>query len=329
MAVSNRHILEQGPTILALGRVAFSAIEQQLNKGEPVVAPAVPGPTIEATYAPRSPDLVRDYVRHVGGDPGAYKTTLPAHLFPQWGFGLGGQALRGLPYPLAKVLNGGCNLEIRGPLPANEPLHVSARLESIDDDGRRAVLQQRVITSTPSSPEALIADMFAIVPLSQKREENGKNVHADNGNGKNAEASAKGKGKRDAKGEVKREVKKDTPRVPEDAREISYFKVGPKAGLDFAKLTGDFNPVHWIPGYARAFGFPNVILHGFSTMARAIEGINRSLFAGDVTRIQKWTCRFTKPLVLPARAGIYVRGNEVFVGVAVGGPAYLVGTFEV
>jgi acyl dehydratase len=318
MAVSNRHILEQGPTIFALGRVAMSAIEQQLNKGAPIAAPTVPGPTIEATYAPRSPDLVRDYVRHVGGDPSAYKATLPPHLFPQWGFGLGGQALRGLPYPLAKVLNGGCNMEIRGPLPANEPLHVSARLESIDDDGRRAVLQQRVITSTPSAPEALIADMFAIVPLAQKRDENGS---GKTGNGKKAEASGKGK--------HKREAKKETVRVPDDAREISYFKVGPKAGLDFAKLTGDFNPVHWIPGYARAFGFPNVILHGFSTMARAMEGINRSLFAGDVTRIQKWTCRFTKPLVLPARAGIYVRGNEVFVGVAVGGPAYLVGTFEV
>jgi acyl dehydratase len=324
MAVSNRHILEQGPTIFALGRVAYSAIEQQLNKGEPIVAPAVPGPTIEASYAPRSPDLVRDYVRHVGGDPSAYKSTLPPHLFPQWGFGLGGQALRGLPYPLAKVLNGGCTMQIRGPLPANEPLHVSARLESIDDDGRRAVLQQRVITSTPSSPEALIADMFAIVPLSQKKAENGKNGNGKNGHEK-SEAEAKTKGKRDEKAEGK----KETPRVPEDAREISYFKVGPKAGLDFAKLTGDFNPVHWIPGYARAFGFPNVILHGFSTMARAIEGINRSLFAGDVTRIHKWTCRFTKPLVLPARAGIYVRGNEVFVGVAVGGPAFLVGTFEV
>ena len=127
----------------------------------------------------------------------------------------------------------------------------------------------------------------------------------------------------------KTEAKKDTPRVPADAREISYFKVGPKAGLDFAKLTGDFNPVHWIPGYARAFGCPNVILHGFSTMARAMEGLNKSVFAGDTTRIRKWSCRFTKPLVLPAKAGIYVKDHEVFVGVAPGGPAYLVGSFEI
>ena len=153
----------------------------------------------------------------------------------------------------------------------------------------------------PGPPDALTADMFAIVPLG-----GGK----DSKDGKTAGA------------------KKEVARVPDDARELAYFKLSANAGLDFAKLTGDFNPVHWIPGYARAFGFSNVILHGFGTMARAIEGVNRGVFAGDVTRIKRWTCRFTKPLVLPARAGLYVRGQDVFVGVAKGGPAYLVGHFE-
>jgi hypothetical protein len=303
MAVSSRHILEQGATLGALGRVALSALEQKLSGEKPTGAPAVPGPTIQAVYPPRSPELVRDYIRHVGGDPAGYKGVLPPHLFPQWGFGLGGQALQGVPYPMAKVLNGGCNLQINRPIPANEALEVTARLESIDDNGSRAVLQQRVITSTKSAPEALIADMFAIVPLRSK--ENGKS----NGHAK----------KKD----------KEVHRVPDDAREIGYFRLNARSGLDFAKLTGDFNPVHWIPPYARAFGFPNVILHGFSTMARAIEGLNKSVFAGDTTRIRKWSCRFTKPLVLPAKAGIYVKDHEVFVGVAPGGPAYLVGSFEV
>ena len=313
MAVSSRHILEQGATLGAMGRVAWTAIEQQLKGEKPSGLPSLPGPSIEAVYPPRSPALVRDYIRHVGGDPGGYKGVLPAHLFPQWGFGLGGQALTGLPYPLARVLNGGCNLDIRAPLPANEPLHVTARLESIDDNGSRAVLQQRVITSTPSAPEALIADMFAIVPLGGGKKGEKSEGKAKNGNGK-AKAGAK--------------EKKESARVPEEAREIAYFRLNSKAGLDFAKLTGDFNPVHWVPGYARMFGFPNVILHGFSTMARAIEGLNRGLFAGDTTRIKKWNCRFTKPLVLPAKAGLYVHGNEVFVGVAPGGPAYLAGSFE-
>ena len=64
-----------------------------------------------------------------------------------------------------------------------------------------------------------------------------------------------------------------------------------------------------------------------ATMARAIEGLNKALFAGDTTRIRVWDCKFTKPLVLPNQVGLYVHGNDVFVGDAPGGSAYLVGSF--
>ena len=98
--------------------------------------------------------------------------------------------------------------------------------------------------------------------------------------------------------------------------------------LAFAALTGDFNPLHWLRPYAKAFGFKSTILHGFASMGRAIEGLNKSLFSGDVTRITVFDARFTKPLVLPARVGLYLRGQEVFIGDGPGGPAYLVGSFE-
>jgi acyl dehydratase len=244
------------------------------------------------TVAPLPADLVRDYVRHVGGDPAAYRGVLPPHLWPQWGFPLAARTLTGIPYPIARVLNGGCRMEVNAPLPAGEALQVSARLEDIDDDGRRAVLHQRVVTGTKAHPEALVGHLYAVVPL------------------------AKGNGAPSAK-----------PRVPDDAAELGYWRIPADAGLQFAKLTGDFNPVHWIRPYARAFGFPSTILHGFSTAARAIEGMNRAMFAGDVRRIRVFDCKFTRPLVLPARVGLYVAGDGVFVGDAPGGPAYLVGTY--
>jgi hypothetical protein len=296
-SVSSRYILEQGATLSALGRVLVTTLEQQvLGKKAPTGKPAVPGPMHTATYPARSPELVREYIAHVGGEPSAYRGTLPPHMFPQWGFALAGRALDGTPYPMSRVLNGGCNYEVRAPIPAGEPLIVEAHLESIDDDGRRVVMQQRVTTSTKSVKNALIADMFAIVPL---------------GGGKSGGGA-----------------KKEQPRVPLDAKEVAYYQVHAKGGLDFAKLTGDFNPIHWIPAAARASGFPNVILHGFGTMARTIEGLNRGVFSGDVTRLKKWSCRFTRPFVMPGQAGVYVLGNDVFVGVAPGGPAYLVGSYE-
>jgi acyl dehydratase len=292
MALPTKHVLSQGPVIASLGGTALAAILQRVRKQAPSGPPATPGPELTQTLPPRSPELVRDYVKHVGGDPSAYRGTIPAHFFPQWGFPLAAKTLRGISYPLEKVLNGGCRLEINSPLPLGDPLHVAARLESVDDDGRRAILHQRISTNH----DAVVGHMYAIVPLSR----------AD-----------------------KTEKKKSEPaRVPQSATEIGYWRLGPDAGLAFAMLTGDFNPVHWIPAYARTFGFKSTILHGFATMARAIEGLARGLWAGDATRLTVFDCKFTRPLLLPARVGLYVEGNTCFVGDAPGGPAYLVGNFQ-
>ena len=319
MAVSNKHILQQGPVIRSLASTALAAIRQQLGRAPRAGEPTLPGPEVHVTLPPRPAALVKDYIRHVGGDPSAYRGIVPAHMFPQWGFGLASQALAGIPYPLARVLNGGCRLQINAPLPAGEPLDVRAWLQGIDDNGRRAVLHQRVVTSTASAPNAVEADLYAIVPLGGDKK-NGKSNGKAGGNGAVTAAPPKAPPKADDK--------MDRPRVPDDAEEIGRWRLRADAGLDFAKLTGDFNPVHWIPAYAKAFGFRNTILHGFSTMARAIEGLQRGPLAGSVRALRVFDCKFTRPVVLPSKVGLYVRGSEIFVGDALGGPAYLVGSFE-
>lgn len=292
MSVPNRFILHQAPIIAALGKSVLSSL---MNKGKGG-AVAIPGPEIRQTLRPRSTDLVRCYVRTVGGDPSAYKRTVPPHLFPQWGFPLATQVLGGLDYPMQRVLNAGCRMEINAPLPNDEPLVVSARLEEIDDNGRRAIIKTRIVTGTQSSPDAVIGHMVALVPL--------------------------GKGK-----DGDKPKKKEPARVPADAKELSFFNLGPSAGLEYAKLTGDFNPIHWVPAYARASGFKSCILHGFATMSHAMEGLHRNLLSGDVNAIAMLDVSFTSPLLLPARVGLYVKDEQVFVGDAPGGRAYLTGTF--
>lgn len=290
MAVPNRFILHQAPVIAALGKSVISALVHKGQGG----APQTPGPEIVRTIRPRSRELVRCYVKTVGGDPSAYKNTLPPHLFPQWGFPLATEVLAGLDYPLQRVLNAGCRLEINAPLPQGESLLVRARLEEVDDNGRRALIKTRIVTGTRSSPEALIGHMYAIVPL------------------KKGDASKK---------------KKEPARVPEDVKELRFFRLGASAGLEYAKLTGDFNPIHWVPAYARASGFKSCILHGFATMSHAMEGLNKSLLSGDVDAIRCLDVSFTSPLLLPARVGLYVSDHHLFVGDAPGGRAYLTGTF--
>jgi hypothetical protein len=294
MAVPLKYALAHGPVIAALGRVAVSG----LRKDKPAHATVVPSPWVEAKLPPRPPEIIRDYIRNVGGDPGWYRNRVPAHFFPEWGFPLGERALEGLGYPLAKGMNAGCRIENRAPLPLGEPLEVRARIESIDDDGKRAIVVQKIITGTSRVPEAIVAEMRVFFPLAKKDKDEPKKPKA-------------------------------RPTVPVDAHEIGFQRIGEDAGLDFAKLTGDFNPIHWLAPYARASGFRTVILHGFSTFARAIEALNRSRFAGDPTRLKVIDARFSRPLVLPARVGIYV-SNEggIWVGDAPGGGAYLEGRFE-
>ncbi len=300
MAVSTRFVLSQGPTLKGMGQAALGALKQRFGlAGKSTGAPALPGPEVRVHYPPRDPALVKAYVRHVGGDPSAYKRRVPAHLFPQWAFGLTGRCLEGTSYPLLGAMNGGCKLIQNAPLPLDEPLEVVGQLISIDDDGRRAILDIEVVTSTPSAPRAVVAHMYIFVPLPKPPGD-----------------------------EKQKRKKKDKPRVPADARELAFHSLRADAGLDFAKLTGDFNPVHWVPAYARAFGFRNTILHGFGTLARAVEGLNRGLFAGDVDALERIEVRFTRPLVLPARAGVYVRDDSIWVGSAPSGPAYLQGTFK-
>lgn len=305
MAVSTKHVLQQGPVIKTLASVAWAALRQGQGTGEGSFA--TPSEELIGLVEPLPAGLVKDYIRHVGGDPSSYKGLLPAHLFPQWSFPLASQTLRGVPYPLFKVLNGGCRLQIHEHLPAGTPLRARARLEGIDDNGRRAVLHQRVVTGTDQTPNALTADLYAIVVHDKKTcEQNG----------------VTGASKKKAKA-----------RIPHDAEELARWSLRADAGLDFAKLTGDFNPVHWVRPYAKAFGFRNTILHGFSTMARTIETIQRTLFAGSIHALKSIDVQFTEPLVLPHKVGVYLgettdEGRKVYVGDAPGGPAYLVGTFQ-
>src|SRR5690606_36198124 len=112
---SLKHLHHQGPVIASLGKTALAALRQSRGGGPaPGAAPTTPGPLFEATIPPRSPDLVRAYLREVGGDPGAWRGALPPHMFPQWAFPLAARTLEGLSYPLLKIMNGGCRLEIAG-----------------------------------------------------------------------------------------------------------------------------------------------------------------------------------------------------------------------
>lgn len=292
MSVSKTHLFRQGPVIRTLLKTAFSSMAPA-NKNRTPDETQIPGPVLEQIIEPRNPRLVGDFIHHLGGQLSTYKGFLPPHLFPQWGFPLMAKTLEGLPYKLNRLLNGGCRFEVVHPLPCDQRLLLKAQLVELDDNGYRVFFKQKLITGTEKNPESIIAYVHAVLPI--KRSDG---------------------------------PKKEKASVPLAAREIDTWKLFKNSGLEFALLTGDFNPVHWVPGYARISGFPNTIMHGFATMARTVETLNRSLFVGQPNRLTSFESRLVKPLVFPGQAKVYLDGtNTVFVGNAPGGPAYLTGIF--
>jgi hypothetical protein len=324
VGVSSRYILRQGPVIGALGLTAYRAVQQRL--GHQTRATVVPGRAVQRRIRPLPRTLIDAYVRYVGGDPKAYRGEVAPHLFPQWCMPALARTLEQTHYPLLRIVNAGCRVQVNAPIPQGESIAVRAQLQDIDDDGRRAVLHQIVTTGTESAPAALVIDFYAHVPLPRsERKSAAAGPETARGSGGSGDPRA---GNGNGKSEAATAARRERPRVAFEARELARIRLGRDAGLGFAKLTGDFNPIHWIPAYARASGFPNVILHGFGTMAHAWEGLNRRLFGGDVHALQTFDVKFTRPLVLPHEVGLYVLGHEVFVGDAPGGPAYLMGSYS-
>jgi len=292
MSVSWSHVLQQGPCIRTLGKVAIAGLLP--NRAEEV---QTPGPKIDLQVPPRAESLLEAYATWSGGANNGYQTTVPPHLFPQWGFPPLANALGRLPWPMTKVLNQGCRLEVRQPLPKGQALQVSAWLSEVREEAHKVRLTTRIVTGTAEHPECLVADVFAVVPLAKPK---------------------------------KSGEKKAPPVVPEGHRKLSDHTLGPKAGLEFALLTGDFNPIHWIRPYAKVAGFRSVILHGFGSMALAWESIVTHELNGESGRLKWMDLRFVRPQFIPGACSVFVDGKGNFaVGKGLGERATTLGTYGV
>jgi acyl dehydratase len=302
MSVSLRRAADQVGNIGVLARVGLSTLRDKPDPNRECVSP---GPELTAVLPPRSDRLIADYIRWTGGDRRAWRGRVPPHLFPQWGFDLLAKTLGDIPYPINHVLNQGCSYRSLAPLPTGQPLHVSARRETLDVDERRARITQRLVTGTADVPEAVVAELYTVVRL-PKREGASKSERP----------------------------RREPPRVPMGAQEVGRVRFNARAGLDFALLTGDFNPIHWIPLAARAAGFKRPILHGFGTLACSVEAVVRNRLAGRIDRLDSIDVRFLKPLILPQDLGVYVVEQDdgthtIATGAAPGGPAFMLGAYTV
>ncbi|MFB6263750.1 MAG: MaoC/PaaZ C-terminal domain-containing protein [Bradymonadaceae bacterium] len=304
MSVSKRFVLEHRAPISGLARLVARSARTALRGGEQTDPDLTTSERFEKTIDPPDRGLVREYVRAMGGEPDTYRGLVPPHLFPQWSFDLAGRTLAHLPLSFIDMVNGGCRMEARAPLPGTCQLEVSGQLIDVRRDGRKIRFDQKFTTGPSGAPEALVAHMYTVLVRSR-----GDEPEDDGG----------------ASG--------GPPTVPDGAREVRRWSLPEDAGWEFAMLTGDFNPLHWFPPAARAVGFDAPILHGFATMARSWEALAGE-FEAATPPLGTFDVRFTHPLELPAEAGLYVESEDdgqsgrLSVGADPGAPANMVGDFD-
>jgi len=94
---------------------------------------------------------------------------------------------------------------------------------------------------------------------------------------------------------------KPPQKQPKPGPPNAVLRITPGQIRHYASVGGDHNPIHTNPIAAKLFGFPTVIAHGMFTAAAVLANIEGQLPDGV-----KYSVRFAKPVVLPARAGLYV-----------------------
>ena len=76
---------------------------------------------------------------------------------------------------------------------------------------------------------------------------------------------------------------------------VHEIKTKPDQALIF-RLSGDYNPLHSDPNFAKTAGFEKPILHGMCTYGIACRSLVEIVCEGDAKRLKKFDCRFSSPV---------------------------------
>lgn len=254
-SVPIKYTKEQYRNIYAMG---YSGLRTVIPFTRPKQFPT-PDKRFDTTIPPISDHLVDEYAAWCGAPADRYKNELPPHFCSHWALSTLSYIGSSVPYNVRDILNQGVHIRVKQPIPRGVPLHVSGRMLSVVHEERRIRIHVQITTGTDKCPDAHILDSYLSLPL------------------ETAKKTAK---------------KKQHDLVP--MQEIGNWSAGAKAGVDFARLTGDFNPIHVFAPLGRLSGFGGCILHGFGFMARSWE---RCRNVG--MNIHDAELRFTKPLKIP------------------------------
>ncbi|MFD4140402.1 MaoC/PaaZ C-terminal domain-containing protein [Streptomyces sp. NPDC058572] len=236
-------------------------------------------PTRALAAEPRRTEIAWDHkdiqLYHLGlgagtpaTDPDELRYTLESvlHVLPSFatvaGAGMAvasGLAAPGLDINFAAVLHGGQRIELHRPLPVKATAVSTSRVAAVYDKGKAAV----------------------VVVRTEAVDDGGPLWTSD------TEIFARGEG--GFGGERGPSVRLEPPdRAPD---KIVERTVREDQALLY-RLSGDWNPLHADPEFAKTAGFERPILHGLCTYGMTLKAVVDTLLGGDVTRVRAYSTRF-------------------------------------
>ncbi|MEW1690766.1 MaoC/PaaZ C-terminal domain-containing protein [Streptomyces sp. NPDC091265] len=202
-------------------------------------------------------------------DPDELRYTLESrlHVLPSFatvaGGGLavvGGLSAPGIDVDLAAVLHGGQSVRLHRPIPVKGNAVSTSRVAAVYDKGKAAVLVLRTEAADEDGP--LWTNDSQIF------------VRGEGGfGGERGPSERLALPDREPDRVVERPVRAD--------QALLY------------RLSGDWNPLHADPEFAKLAGFDRPILHGLCTYGMTLKAVTDTLLDGDVARIGAYRTRFT------------------------------------
>jgi acyl dehydratase len=181
----------------------------------------------------------------------------------------GGLSMPGIDVDLAAVLHGGQRIELHRPIPVEGTAVQASRIAAVHDKGKAAVIVLRSEVTDADGP-LWTSDTEIFV-----RGEGG--FGGDRGSSVREPAPA---------GDPEREVLRAT----REDQALLY------------RLSGDWNPLHADPEFAKRAGFDRPILHGLCSYGIVLRGVVDTLLDGDPARVRVCATRF---------AGVFFPGETM------------------
>jgi acyl dehydratase len=181
--------------------------------------------------------------------------------------GIGGAAMGSIgTFNFAMLVHGEQAIELHRPIPVEGRIKVTSRVSAIWDKGTAAVVVMEADAADAVTDEPMLSTRMSAF------------IRGEGGWG----------GDRGPSGPRNVPPERDPDRVVR-------YQVGKDQALTY-RLSGDRNPLHSDPAFAKMAGFDRPILHGLCTYGFTGRALLHALCGSDPARFQAMEGRFSKPV---------------------------------